>query len=70
MIQNFADNETQQLFTTCKSRRFPQDILRRAVMRLTQLDAATRIDDLRLPSSNRLESLSGDRNNQWSICIY
>ena len=38
-------------------------------MRLTQLNAATRLNDLRLPPSNRLESLKGDRVGQWSIRI-
>jgi proteic killer suppression protein len=38
-------------------------------MRLTQLNAATRIEDLRLPPSNRLETLTGDRAGQWSIRI-
>lgn len=69
MIQNFANTETEQLFATGKSRRLPPDILRRAIMRLTQLDAATRIEDLRLPLSNRLESLSNERTSYWSIRI-
>ena len=38
-------------------------------MRLTQLNAATRLADLRLPPSNRLEALKGDRTGQWSIRI-
>ena len=38
-------------------------------MRLTQLDAATRVEDLRLPPSNRLEALVHDRVGQWSIRI-
>ena len=38
-------------------------------MRLTQLNAATTINDLRLPQSNRLEALRGDRKGQWSIRI-
>ncbi len=38
-------------------------------MRLTQLDAATKIDDLRIPPSNRLEALRHDREGQWSIRI-
>ena len=69
MIESFSSAETERLFTTGKSRRLPPDILRRAVMRLTQLDAATMIDDLRLPSSNWLEALLGSRAGQWSICI-
>ena len=38
-------------------------------MRLTQLDAATTLDDLRLPPSNRLEALKGDRKGKWSIRV-
>lgn len=69
VIKNFADTETEHLFTAGKSRRLPPEILRRAVMRLTQLDAATCVEDLRLPPSNRLEALSGNRTGQWSIRI-
>ena len=69
MIQNFANPETEQLFATGKSRRLPPDILRRAIMRLTQLDAATSLEDLRLPLSNRLESLDGNRAGYWSIRV-
>ena len=69
MIKNFADIETERLFATGKSRRLPPDILRRAMMRLTQLDAATVVEDLRQPPSNRLETLSGNLNGQWSIRI-
>jgi toxin HigB-1 len=43
--------------------------LKRAVKRLTQLDAATVIDDLRMPPSNQLETLRGERTGQWSIRI-
>jgi len=67
MIRSFADVETEHFYATGKSRRLPAEIHKRAAMRLTQLDAATRIDDLRLPPSNRLEALRHDRNGQWSI---
>lgn len=41
------------------------------------LDAAARLDDLRVPPGNRLEVLRGDRagqhsirvNDQWRICF-
>ena len=69
MIESFANAETERLFGTGKSRRLPPDILRRATMRLLQLDAATDIEDLRLPPSNRLEALSGKRFGQWSLRI-
>ncbi len=38
-------------------------------MKLNALDAAIRLEDLRLPPSNRLEALKGDRKGQWSIRI-
>lgn len=34
-----------------------------------QLNAATTLDDLRVPPSNRLEALKHDRRGQWSIRI-
>ena len=77
MIRNFADTETEHFLTTSKSRSLPPDILRRATMRLTQLEAATTLNDLRLPPSNHLESLLGNRlgfwsiriNEQWRVCV-
>jgi toxin HigB-1 len=33
------------------------------------LDATVRIEDLRSPRGNRLETLRGDRRGQWSIRI-
>jgi len=38
-------------------------------MKLNAIDAAVQLEDLRLPSANRLESLKGDRKGQWSIRI-
>jgi toxin HigB-1 len=77
MIRSFADAKTERFFATGRSRRLPGDILRRAMMRLRQLDAAIRIEDLRLPPSNRLEALKGNRagqhsirvNDQWRVCF-
>ncbi len=69
MIQTFANPETERFFATGKARRLPPGILKRAAMRLMQLDGATRIEDLRLPPSNRLEPLVRDRAGQWSIRI-
>ena len=56
---------------------FPREIQSRAFMKLNTIDAAVRLEDLRLPLSNRLESLKGNRkgeysiriNDQWRICF-
>ena len=69
MIRTFADRETERFYTVGRSRRLPTEVRKRAVMRLLQLNAAARIEDLRLPPSNRLERLHGDRAGQWSVRI-
>jgi proteic killer suppression protein len=40
-----------------------------AARRLDYLDAAARLEDLRVPPGNRLEALTGDRRGQHSIRI-
>jgi proteic killer suppression protein len=77
MIKAFADKHTQELYTTGRSKRMPSDILKRALRRLEYIDLAACLDDLRVPPSNRLHSLKGERagehsisiNEQWRICF-
>jgi proteic killer suppression protein len=69
VIRNFADKETERLFATGQSRRLPSDIQFRALAQINRLHAATSLEDLRSPPSNRLEPLKGDRTGQWSIRI-
>lgn len=46
-------------------------------MKLNAIDAALSLDDLRLPPSNRLQALKGNRkgqhgiriNDQWRLCF-
>lgn len=69
MIRSFASAETERFFSTGRSRRYSPPILVRAGMRLLQLHAATTLEDLRIPPSNRLEPLRHDREGQWSIRV-
>ena len=69
VIQSFADAETERFYTTGKSRRFPLAIQARAAIRLTQLDSAIGVEDLRVPPSNKLQALQHDRVGYWSIRI-
>jgi len=69
MIRRFKDERTERIFRGERERQFPPDIARRARIRLQRLDAAVAINDLRVPPSQRLEKLSGDRAGQWSIRI-
>ena len=47
----------------------PADILQVARRKLEILNAAERLEDLRIPPSNRLEKLQGNRRHQYSIRI-
>jgi len=69
MIQTFADRETQQLLVTGKSKRLPPDLVKRALRRLEYVDLAHELSDLKVPPSNRLHTLTGDREGQFSISI-
>ena len=77
MIRSFASAETERLFRRESVRRLPPALLRVALRKLMQLDAATPLDDLRVPPRNRLERLAGDRagqysiriNDQWRVCF-
>jgi proteic killer suppression protein len=69
VIRSWADAETRQLYERERSRRFPPDIHAVALRKLKMLNAATRINDLLVPPSNRLEKLKGDRVGQWSIAV-
>lgn len=69
MIRSFASKETERLFERKFSKRLPQDIQRRARVKLEILDATEELDDLRIPPSNRLEKLYGNRKDQHSIRI-
>ncbi|MBK6326954.1 MAG: type II toxin-antitoxin system RelE/ParE family toxin [Chloroflexi bacterium] len=77
MIRNFRDREAERIFHREFSRKLPQDIQQRAFRKLRMLNRAVSLDDLRIPPSNRLEQLHGDRagqysirvNQQWRICF-
>lgn len=69
MIKSFICNHTEELWLTGKSKRLPSTILKTALRKLFMIDSAHEVEDLRIPPNNRLESLKGDRKDQWSIRI-
>ena len=69
MINSFKCKETQKIFGGKYSRKLPQNIQERALKKLDMLDSAMCLDDLRIPPSNRLERLKGDRKEQYSLSI-
>ncbi len=77
MIETFADKQTQEIYTTGRSKRFPPDVVRRARLKLEYVNLASRIEDLKVPPGNRLHKLGQNRegqyairiNDQWRICF-
>jgi toxin HigB-1 len=68
MIQSFRCADTQALAKGDPVGRFAS-IATVARRKLRQLEIAGRLEDLRIPPGNRLESLKGKRIGQYSIRI-
>jgi toxin HigB-1 len=76
MIQSFRCKDTHELFIARRSRLW-SNAQALALRKLDQLEAATSLDDLRVPPGNRLEALKTGRrgqhsiriNDQWRICL-
>jgi proteic killer suppression protein len=70
---HFADKGTRDLYNGVASRAaravVPPSLRQKAIDKLTVLDAALDLGQLRVPPGNRLEALHGDRLGQYSIRI-
>jgi toxin HigB-1 len=77
VIETFRDEETQKIFRRQFSRKLPPPIQQVGLRKLRMLNNAYTMADLRIPPSNHLEKLTGDRagqysiriNDQWRICF-
>lgn len=81
MIQSFIDRGSRDIYdgnNTKKARQTcPKELWRKAQKKLTFLNTANKLSDLRTPPGNRLEKLSGRKeqysiriNDQYRICFY
>jgi proteic killer suppression protein len=68
MIRSFGDAKTEALFRDEFVRAF-QGFARAAKRKLEAINAASRLDDLLIPPSNRLEKLKGDLKDFYSIRV-
>ncbi len=76
MIRSFGDSRTEALFADEFVNEF-EGVARRAKRKLEAINAASRLEDLKVPPSNRLEKLKGDLkdfhsirvNDQWRVGI-
>lgn len=77
MIQSVKGKLIEQVLAGRAGKGFPANLFRVAVRKVAMLEAAMKLDDLRVPPANHLEALSRDRegqhsiriNGQWRICF-
>lgn len=77
MIKSFKDPDAERFFRREPVKRLGVELQRSTLRKLRMLDAATSLNDLKVPPGNRLEKLKGDRagqhsiriNQQWRICF-
>jgi proteic killer suppression protein len=77
VIRSFADKRTAAVWDDRKPKGFPSDLGKVSRRKLRMLNAAARLEDLRVPPANHLEALAGDRggqhssriNDQWRLCF-
>ena len=77
MIRTSKNAQTEALFLGQPARRIDSRVRRRAKSKLNLINQARELRDLRVPFSNNLEALRGDRagqhsirvNDQWRVCF-
>jgi len=77
MVKSFNSKGTEKIWEGNFSKEYPNNIQDIARKKLRMLNNSFNLSDLRIPPSNRLEKLKGDRrgkfsiriNNQWRICF-
>jgi proteic killer suppression protein len=73
MIISFRNKGTEDIFNgknTKEARKIcPRSIWKSATRKLDQVDSVVSLDELRVPPGNMLESLKGNRQEEYSIRI-
>ena len=77
MIVSVKDKRVLEIAEGRLPKRFPANLAMAAERRIRALIVAKALEDLRVPTGNRLEALRGDRagqhsiriNDQWRLCF-
>ncbi|MBX9851582.1 MAG: type II toxin-antitoxin system RelE/ParE family toxin [Cytophagaceae bacterium] len=69
MILSFGSKETQKVWVGERISKWPLEIQNMGRRKLRMLNNSQNIQDLRIPPSNRLEKLSGELKEFYSIRI-
>jgi toxin HigB-1 len=69
VIRSFRDGDTQAVWERRYTKAVGPELARAVYKKLLIIDAATTVNDLRVPPGNRLEQLVGNRAGQHSIRV-
>lgn len=77
MIRSFGSSDTAAVWSLQFTKRISPELAKRAREKMHYIHSAGSINDLRVPPSNHLGQLKGDRkgqhsiriNQQWRICF-
>lgn len=69
MIVSFKNKETKSIWKGLVSKKLPFEIQNTARRKLRMINNSVDITDLRIPPANRLEKLTGNLENFYSIRI-
>lgn len=69
MIKSFRSEETEKKFNGRRSLKIDLSIQNVACRKLRMINSAQVLEDLRIPPGNRLEKLTGDLGDSYSIRI-
>jgi proteic killer suppression protein len=69
VIRSFGSKETESIWNGIRIRKLPLDIQSTGRRKLRMLNNSQDIHDLRVPPANRLEKLSGNLKDFYSIRI-
>ncbi len=69
MIISFGDSDTEKIWQGIRVKNLPLEIQEVGRRKLRMINNSTRLLDLRIPPSNRLEKLSGNLKSFYSIII-
>jgi proteic killer suppression protein len=72
VIRSFADDTTRDVWNgvnTKPARRIPRDLWPIVRRKLDQIDAVTKLEDLRVPPGNRLHPLTGNLRGLHAVRV-
>ena len=72
MIRTFGDATTRDIWNGVNSkaaRRIPRELWPIVRRKLDQIDAVTRLEDLKVPPGNRLHALVGDLRGLYAVRV-